>query len=113
MNGTTLNTNSYISLGLVPLIIGATSWILIAINSVDTKAEKARDVAVATIAKVELMDVGGTRGAVEVSRASIERITKLEEATNKLIPDVAQIKTDMSWIADWVKEQRRKDENKH
>jgi|SRR6266436_10007989 len=114
MNGPPLNTNSYISLGLVPLIIGATAWILIAIDGASRRAETAsiageqtKELVTALTSKVENIDNSGTRGAHQITEANTQRITKLEETAGKLVPDVAQIKTDLSWIADWVKEQKR------
>jgi hypothetical protein len=115
MNGENkLNTNSYISLGLVPLIVSATAWILIAINGASGKADKAADVAGQTkelvnslTSRVEGIDAGGTRGERQVTDANTQRIAKLEETTSKLVPDVAEIKTNLGWIADWVKMQKK------
>lgn len=109
-----LNVNSYISIGLFVTILGAAWFISAQVNGASSAATgansaaiSARDAVTRLETKVNGMD-GMTQANQQVVTNNTGRITKLEDQNQRLVPDVAAMKTDLSWIADWVKAQKHK-----
>lgn len=104
-----INANTIvIPLAIIIPIIGAT-WILSAqLNGISTKGDLAISTTKELKVQVDRIDTNGTQGSTLATRMNTERIGKLEDTTTKLVPDVAEIKTHLGWIADWVKEQKKK-----
>lgn len=104
-NGKTLNTNSYISVGILVSLILATVWITNHVDDATAEGKKNNDQLSALQVDQKSMAAAAISAKVTAD-ANNARIGKLEDTTGRLIPDVSQIKTDLAWIAEWVREQR-------